>query len=161
MTTFAKWIAAIVLPTAGLGLSLHAQPATTNRVLELDGTGSYVELPPNSFNNLSQATIEAWMRWDDLSGEAKRAFNYGDARRDMSISSLDGGSATCNFQRIADHVSGFRHRHRDDAGADGQAVRGLQPGGGEHAAEVWRDVFGLGDQPPVLPDDGRGYYSAK
>ncbi len=76
---------------------LHAQPAannpppttnngpTPNRVLELDGTGGYVELPPNIFNDLDEATVEAWVRWDDFSGTGKRLFNYGDAARDMSL----------------------------------------------------------------------------
>ena len=76
---------------------LHAQPAannppqasrierSSNRVLELDGTGGYVELPPNIFNDLDEATVEAWVRWDDLSGTSKRVFNYGDARMDMSL----------------------------------------------------------------------------
>src|SRR5881394_3954706 len=68
---------------------LHAQPSATNRVLELDGTGGYVELPPNVFNDLEEATVEAWVRWDDFSGESKRVFNYGDARRDFSITSRD------------------------------------------------------------------------
>ena len=78
-------------------VSLHAQPAantpprpsriepTSNRVLELDGTGGYVELPPNIFNDLDEATVEAWVRWDDFSGNGKRMFNYGDATRDMSL----------------------------------------------------------------------------
>ncbi len=55
---------------------LRAQPAannqprttnnepTPNRVLDLDGNGSYVELPPNIFNDLDEATVEAWVRWD-------------------------------------------------------------------------------------------------
>ncbi|MEW6161351.1 MAG: LamG-like jellyroll fold domain-containing protein, partial [Verrucomicrobiota bacterium] len=34
-----------------------------NRVLELDGNGSYVELPPNVFTNLTEATIEGWAKW--------------------------------------------------------------------------------------------------
>ena len=65
--------------------SLTAQPISTNRVLELDGTGGYVELPPNVFNDLDEATVEAWVRWDDFSGTGKRLFNYGDALRDMSL----------------------------------------------------------------------------
>ena len=72
-------------------VALHAQPAsTTNRVLELDGTNSYVELPPNIFNDLTEATVEAWVRWDDFSGGFKRVFNYGDAMRDMSLLSTWG-----------------------------------------------------------------------
>ena len=62
-----------------------AQTTSTNRVLELDGTGGYVELPPNIFNDLDEATVEAWVRWDDFSGSGKRLFNYGDALRDMSL----------------------------------------------------------------------------
>src|SRR3989454_6853233 len=73
--------------------TLHAQPTATNRVLELDGEGSYVELPPNIFNDLDEATVEAWVRWDDFSGPGKRVFNYGDALRDMSLLSGYGSSA--------------------------------------------------------------------
>jgi ligand-binding sensor domain-containing protein/signal transduction histidine kinase len=72
--------------------SAAAQPSpapAANRVLEMDGTGGYVELPPNIFNDLEDATVEAWVRWDDFSGEYKRLFNYGDARRDFSITSRD------------------------------------------------------------------------
>ena len=42
---------------------LHAQPAATNRVLDLDGTSGYVELPPNIFNHLEAATVEGWIKW--------------------------------------------------------------------------------------------------
>ncbi len=57
----------------------------SNRVLELDGKGSYVELPPNIFNDLDEATVEAWVRWDDFSGQAKRVFDYGNGLRDLSV----------------------------------------------------------------------------
>lgn len=61
--------------------------AVANRVLELDGTGGYVELPPNIFNDLTEATVEIWVRWDDFSGAWKRVFNYGGALQDMTIQS--------------------------------------------------------------------------
>ena len=98
--------------TAGLGLLClmpcfaqnafsTPQPHATNYVLELDGTGGYVELPPNIFNDLEEATVEAWVRWDDFSGAAKRFFNYGDAQQDMSVMSEEatvaGDSATLGF----------------------------------------------------------------
>jgi len=78
-----------------LSVAMAVESATTqgpdtgpvNHVLELDGTGSYVELPANIFNDLTQATVEAWVRWDDFSGAVKRVFNYGDALRDISIMS--------------------------------------------------------------------------
>jgi ligand-binding sensor domain-containing protein len=72
--------------------SLEAQPTSTNHVLELDGTGGYVELPPNIFNDLTQATVEAWVRWDDFGDSLKRVFNYGDALHDMSITTLPSGT---------------------------------------------------------------------
>ena len=46
-----------------------------------------MELPPNIFNDLDEATVEAWVRWDDFTGEFKRVFNYGDARQDLTIGS--------------------------------------------------------------------------
>ncbi len=60
-------------------------PAVPHHVLELDGTGGYVELPPNIFNDLTEATVEVWVRWDDFSGSRKRVFDYGDALQDMSL----------------------------------------------------------------------------
>src|SRR5262245_27165947 len=53
--------------TAQLAI-LQAQTHSTNYVLELDGTGGYVELPPNIFNDLEEATVEAWVRWDEFGG---------------------------------------------------------------------------------------------
>ena len=58
-------------------VTLHAQPAsTTNRVLELDGTNSWVELPPNIFNDLTEATVEGWVKWQRL-GVRMRFFEFG------------------------------------------------------------------------------------
>ena len=67
---------------AGIGLlvqsaTLHAQPAATpNHVLELDGTNSCVELPPNIFNDLTEATVEGWVKWSRL-GNSMRFFDFG------------------------------------------------------------------------------------
>ena len=84
------WLTALLLfpqfPT------LIAQ-TTANRALELDGTGGYVELPPNIFNDLEETTIEAWVRWDDFKGQFKRVFNYGDEdAHDLGISTMTDSS---------------------------------------------------------------------
>src|SRR3989442_7972624 len=63
---------------------LHAQPSATNRVLELDGKGSYVELPPNIFNDLTEATVEGWVMWDRI-GMWSRFYGYGEQRHSLSI----------------------------------------------------------------------------
>ncbi len=67
---------------------LHAQSAASNRVLELDGKGSYVELPVNIFNNLTNATVEAWVNFRRLDTD-QRFFSYGNEMRDFSIGHPD------------------------------------------------------------------------
>ena len=104
--------AACLLLLLSLFAPLHAQPAANNRVLELDGTGGYVELPPNIFNDLDEATVEAWVRWDDFNGTYKRVFNYGDRLSDMSITTyydsnslyfiLIGGAAGVGYITVPD-----------------------------------------------------------
>src|SRR5207249_5706701 len=39
--------------------TLYPQSVETNRVLELDGKGSYVQLPDGIFHDLSEGTVEA------------------------------------------------------------------------------------------------------
>jgi hypothetical protein len=55
-----------------------------NKVLELDGNGSYVELPQNIFTNLTEATVEAWAKWDSLRGFS-RVFEFGAGYQSMSL----------------------------------------------------------------------------
>jgi len=58
----------------------------TNRVLDLDGTNSFVELPPNMFNDLDEATIETWAKVEVFTaGFATRFFNYGGERADLCL----------------------------------------------------------------------------
>ncbi|MCC7261717.1 MAG: response regulator [Candidatus Latescibacteria bacterium] len=49
-----------------LSLLLASPARSQNRVLELDGKGSYVELPPQVFDQLEEATVEAWVQWGDF-----------------------------------------------------------------------------------------------
>ncbi len=49
-----------------LGVFLASPCGAANRVLELDGKGSYVELPPRIFDSLEEATVEAWVQWGDF-----------------------------------------------------------------------------------------------
>jgi signal transduction histidine kinase/ligand-binding sensor domain-containing protein/DNA-binding NarL/FixJ family response regulator len=63
---------------------LTAQPAAVNHVLELDGDGDYVELPPNIFTNLTEATVEVWAKWDAFLG-ASRVFEFGAAWQSMNL----------------------------------------------------------------------------
>ena len=72
------WLALVALLfTSQLTLS-------QNRVLELDGNGSYVELPPNVFTNLTEATVEVWAKWDSFRSYS-RVFDFGAAYQSMNV----------------------------------------------------------------------------
>ena len=56
----------MILAWTGIGVSWAAQ-SLENRVLELDGMGSYVELPDRLGEDWEAATVEFRVRWDGLS----------------------------------------------------------------------------------------------
>ncbi len=91
---FASLVAVVTLAcvVGALPLTLHAQ----NHVLELDGKDSYVELPPNIFNDLDEATVEAWVRWRSFpTNMPSRFFSYGEENHDTGIQGT--GNGTLNF----------------------------------------------------------------
>ncbi len=61
----------------------------TNHVLELRDAGAYAGLPVAPFRNLAAATVECWVRWDEL-GDTRRVWNYGRPRRDLSLMARNG-----------------------------------------------------------------------
>ena len=63
--------------------SLVASPVT-NRVLSLDGTNSYVELPDDAFTNLTTATIEGWVNWVSFN-RGSRFFDFAVAGQTFSV----------------------------------------------------------------------------
>src|SRR2546427_10005495 len=92
-------LAHVALPTSALtalvlsqSFMLHAQPSATNRVLELDGNGSYVELPANIFNDLTEATVEGWVMWERI-GRWSRFYGYGGERRSLAIVNREDSTA--------------------------------------------------------------------
>ena len=76
---------------------LHAQPAAPNRVLELDGNGSYVELPAKLFTN-EVVTVEGWVKWREF-GVYSRFFEFADASLQIALNNL-ASSASLQFQRF-------------------------------------------------------------
>ncbi len=56
-----RWLNALFLFWLYLATPLVAE----NRVLELDGQGSYMQLPGHIFDDLEEATVEAWVKWDE------------------------------------------------------------------------------------------------
>ncbi len=78
-----------------LGSLRPAAAAEPNRVLELDGNGSYVELPPDIFRDLKAATVEAWVKWDQFQNYS-RVFEFGASWQSMSLFN-QGTSADLRF----------------------------------------------------------------
>ena len=68
---------------------VRGQPAgavvgATNRVLELDGKGSFVELPAGIFAQLTEATVEGWVKWQEL-GNQSVFFDFGRDGQEMFV----------------------------------------------------------------------------
>src|SRR5262249_31885001 len=69
------------------------RPAPTTplqKVLSLDGNDSFVELPPNIFNNLEEATVEAWVKWGHFR-RWSRVFDFGEGGTSMATYNCETG----------------------------------------------------------------------
>ncbi len=114
----------------GLATASGQNAIFTNRVLQLDGTNSYVELPAGIFDGLTEATVEGWVKWDAL-GNWSRFFDFGAPFRTMAVSQ-DAESSSLEFE--------IWPRHSD--GTSAQNARRilvghvLQPGRWHHVAAV-------------------------
>jgi signal transduction histidine kinase/CheY-like chemotaxis protein/ligand-binding sensor domain-containing protein len=83
----------LFLLLASAGHLVHAQAPPGSgipiKVLDLDGKDSYVELPPGIFTNLTQGTVEAWVKWRS-STSFQRFFSFGEDLNDMGVGYLSG-----------------------------------------------------------------------
>jgi signal transduction histidine kinase/DNA-binding response OmpR family regulator/ligand-binding sensor domain-containing protein len=87
-------------------LTLHAQPGPVTHVLDLDGKDSYVELPPNIFNDLEAATVEGWVKWRRF-GHWLRFFDCGKAQQAVVVTQGPGGGEPDLQFDI--HIGGGQH----------------------------------------------------
>ena len=94
------WLIAVTAATA----QDDANGPGANRILELDGRNSWIELPPNIFDSLEQATVEGWVRWESL-GSTRRFFDFGDRRLEIHVRS---GGRQLNL--LVAEPDGPRHR---------------------------------------------------
>jgi signal transduction histidine kinase/CheY-like chemotaxis protein/ligand-binding sensor domain-containing protein len=58
--------------------------------LALVERGSYVELPVDVFNEFTEATVEAWVKWNAFGNRYQRIFNYGEGGRDFGLTTQTG-----------------------------------------------------------------------
>ena len=85
-------------------LLLSSASLAQNRVLELDGQGSYVELPAGIFDGLEAATVEAWVKWDERASFAQFfAFGTDDQWRAMGANHFETSSTLQFFIYTAQH----------------------------------------------------------
>lgn len=78
-----------------------ADASESNKVLDFDGTSStYAELPQNIFNNLEDATVEGWVKWDAFSRYA-RFFDFGKPANLIGVYNYD-TSSSITFEATAD-----------------------------------------------------------
>jgi len=86
----------LAVPALGQNAVAPAQPPTTNRVLDLDGNGSYVELPPHIFDELTEATVEVWVKWNDLH-YTMDVFDFGRDSREFLVVTRQYGEVQFKF----------------------------------------------------------------
>src|SRR5215203_2651494 len=60
-------------PESPIGISRQSFP----HVLSLVEKGKYLELPPDVFNAFTEATVEAWVKWNGFGNRFQRIFNCG------------------------------------------------------------------------------------
>ncbi len=84
----------------------HAQPVATNRVLELDSSDSYVELPPNLLAGAREMTFEAWLKSDQLFDRPSIVFSYGETSRFFSFAGTGRNNIGCALVASSGLVSG-------------------------------------------------------
>src|SRR5262245_13173182 len=82
----------LIALATGFGLLVHParlyaqSAASTNHVLELDGTNSFVELPPHIFDGLPALTVEAWVKLDGFYGPGDALFFcFGDENQGLFV----------------------------------------------------------------------------
>ena len=91
-----RWIASLAALSAFLtflsaqtsGQAL-APPGPSLRLVE---QGSYLELPPDVFNDFTEATVEAWVKWNAFGNRYQRIFNYGESGRDFGLGTITGSN---------------------------------------------------------------------
>ncbi len=77
------WLCCLTLLLAALFCPAQ-NSSKTNRVLKLNGSNSYVQLPPDIFKNLTQATVEAWAKWNEFL-PFSRVFEFGAGYQSVSL----------------------------------------------------------------------------
>lgn len=104
---------------------LDAQEPLVMNVLSFDGKGGHVELPQNLFDNLTEGTIETWVKFERFN-KWSRVYDFG-RKGNAAVVQVEKDNNTANFA-IWDE-RGRRHRI--------QAKKKLRKGAWHHVATVF------------------------
>ncbi len=77
-------------------------PAAPKQVLELGGADSFVELPVEAFENLTEATVEGWVKREKLNKHS-RFFDCGKKHTSICVKN-SGTSPDTGFEGQMDEV---------------------------------------------------------
>src|SRR5436190_14770210 len=94
----------VCLARAALAQAPGNPSLLTNHVLHLDGGEAYVELPKDAFTNLTEATVEGWVKWNAFQPESRffdigikggwwHVRNFLNGQPDINMSVLSAGRA--------------------------------------------------------------------
>ena len=90
-------LAILLMVVSGIPVVCQQSITTeSNRVLDLDGDDSYLELPPRIFDRLEESTIEVWVRWFDLHHMAD-IFDFGRDGTEMLLATRGYGELEFKF----------------------------------------------------------------
>jgi hypothetical protein len=64
--------------------------AAIKHSLKLAERGGFIELPPDVFSDFTEATVEAWVKWNAFGNRYHRVFNHGAGGRDPGITTFTG-----------------------------------------------------------------------
>ena len=104
------WISPAPVLLSTLRSPRPANRPSPNRVLELDGTNSFVELPADAFTHLHEVTVEGWVKWESF-GPMSRFFDFTLGGYELNIQNRDAGPAL-----HIESIRGDRPRQRHRAG---------------------------------------------
>ena len=122
---------AVVAAAEASPLAAMASPfaSPNNRVLELDGKESYVELPPDILRGLEEATVESWVRCDEFLAWS-RFFTFGEGENRLAVVNSEIGGDLWTALDLGRNAAGEFINHGFDS------ISALKPGRWTHLALV-------------------------
>ncbi len=92
-----RLVCLILISTSLIPTWTGAQSNVPNRALKLNGDGGYVQLPPHVFDDFTEATIEAWVQFEEGNLTENMVFAYGST---AAVTTLFGDNGPQNHEDL-------------------------------------------------------------